>query len=794
MKKLLFLFLAVTANFVNAQLKAEVAIQQYDERFPQEKISLLLDKDKYVAGDQLWFKAFVLDGNSRSIISTSLFVELYDSNKKLVSKKLFALYNGEGKGNLALPEDLKENIYYLRAYTSWMSNFSEDFIYLKPIAVYNPASEEKLVKNTNSAWSATAHPEGGTFVDGIETKVALRIHSNGKNPTFWKATVVDSEKPELAITTFQGLDENVGQFVITPQKGKKYKVLVEDNLGKQNTIDLPTVQQNGIHLKVMSNDNEIRYKLVENPENQGLKNYKVIGTINSRMVYKAIVKKTGQDFHTVPTQQLINGILQLTVFDENEKVIANRLCFVKPNQLEVKKPILKNIKQSNQPRSLSQFDIASQPNYSNYTVLIQDVSNEEINETHSLLSDMWLTGDLTSAIKSPAQYFSKNRNPEALDALLISEQWKRFDWKNIIGGNQPFIKHKPEQYISYTGSLTINQSPAPNTDFNLAYRNENSDLKIIPVKTDNAGNFAMQNMIFDDTYKFYYQLNGVKSANNIKVFARSNLTPIPYLNPLPTSEYRLEPRSKDEVADPEIAQYVIAKKIQKNFDQKINEIEEVKLKAKKKDKTKELNKELSSSMFKSGDEIVFDFVNDNLNAMGSPDLLQWLSGRVAGLEIRREQGDSVPYIRGGRANIFLDEMRAEPNMLSGISVNDIAMIKVFKEVSAVRGGSSVAIYTKRGAGYGDKNDEKSGLNEITLNGFDKELTYNNIDYKNTNPADIPTDVRKVLFWNPNVITKDKRDASIQFYNNDEPKKQKVTIISLDDDSLHVPLYYSEILP
>ena len=86
MKKLLFLFLAVTANFVSAQLKAEVAIQQYDERFPQEKISLLLDKDKYVAGDQLWFKAFVLDGNSRSIISTSLFVELYDSNKKLVSK------------------------------------------------------------------------------------------------------------------------------------------------------------------------------------------------------------------------------------------------------------------------------------------------------------------------------------------------------------------------------------------------------------------------------------------------------------------------------------------------------------------------------------------------------------------------------------------------------------------------------------------------------------------------------------------------------------------------------------
>lgn len=794
MKKLLFLFLANTATFVNAQLKAEVAIQQYDEKFPQEKISLLLDKDKYIAGDQLWFKAFVLDGNSRSAISTSLFVELYDANKKVVSKKLFALYNGEGKGNFALPEDLKENIYYLRAYTSWMSNFSEDFIYVRTIAVYNSASEEKLVKNTNATWSATAHPEGGTFVNGIETKFAVRIHSNGDNPKSWKGTVVDSEKQNIAITNFQSLDENVGQFIITPQKGEKYQVIIEDQVGHKNTIDLPAVQENGVHLQVTSNDNEIKYKLIQNTQNQGPKNYKVIGTINNRLIYKAVLKKSSDDFYIIPTQQLINGILQLAVFDENEKVIASRLCFVKPNQLDVKKPILNNLKQSNQPRGLNQFDIVPQPNYSNYTVLIQDANSDETTESNNFLSDIWLTGDLTSDIKSPAQYFSKTRNTEALDALLISEQWKRFSWKDIITGNKPFIQYKPEQYISYTGSLTINQSPARDTSFNLAYQNENSDLKIIPVTTDNAGNFSLQNMIFDDTYKLYYQLNGAKNTNNVKVFAKPNLRPIPYLNPLPATKYKLEPRSKEEVSDPEIAQYVIAKKIQKNFDQKINEIEEVKLKAKKKDKTKELNKQLSSSMFQSADEIVFDLANDNMSAMGSQDILQWLNGRVAGLEIRREMGQSTAYIRGTIATIFLDEIRTEPSMLSSISVNDIAMIKVFKGISAVRSGSSIAIYTKRGGSSNEKDGTKSGLNEIVLNGFDKELNYNNIDYKTTNPSEIPTDVRKVLFWNPNISIKNNQNANIQFYNNDTPEKQRVTIISLDDDNLHSPLYDTEILP
>ncbi|KFC18430.1 TonB-dependent receptor plug domain-containing protein [Chryseobacterium sp. FH1] len=794
MKKLTLLLLVCTACFMRAQTKAEVAIQQYEEKFPQEKISIILDKDRYISGDQIWFKAFVFDGNTRSEISTSLFVELYDANKKLVTKKLLPLYKGEGKGNLKLAEDLKENIYYLRAYTSWISNFSEDFIYVKQIAVYNPSSEEKLVKNPVSNWSATVHPESGSFIDGVETKMAVRLHTNGGSPKSWKGTVVDSEKPEVAIASFQGLDENVGFLSMTPQKGKKYQVIVQDNLGKQSMIDLPVVQEKGIYLKVISNDSAIKYQLIGSSGNIDLKNYKIIGTINNRLVYKAVHKKTGRDSYSIPTQQLINGILQLTVFNENEKVIASRLCFVKPNNLEVQKPNLQSIKKSNQPRSLNQFEFAPQTNYSSYTVLVQDIADENIQVSHNLLSDLWLTNDLTSVIKSPAQYFSKNRSTEALDALLISERWKRFDWKNIITGNYPFIKHKPEPYLSYTGSLTINQSPAPNTEFNLAYRNENSDLKIIPVKTDNSGNFAMQNMIFDDTYKFYYQLNGAKNTNNVKVFAKSNLSAIPYLNTLPTSEYRLEPRSKDEEADPEIAQYVVAKKIQKNFDQKINEIEEVKLKAKKKDKTKVLNKELSSSMFQSADEIVFDFVNDNMSAMGSPDILQWLNGRVAGLEIRREMGQSVAYIRGSRATIFLDEMRAEPSMLNGISVNDIAMIKVFKGISAVRSGSSVAIYTKRGGSSNEKDGTKSGMNEIVLNGFDKELAYNNIDYKNTNPSDIPTDLRKLLYWNPNVATKDKQDAIIQFYNNDSPKKQKVTIISLDDDSVHIPLYYSEILP
>ena len=86
---------AIPYAYAHAQNKAETALQKFGENYPQEKIHLLLNKDHYVAGENLWFKSFVFDGYNRSDISTSLFVELYDSSKKLLDKKMIPLLKGE---------------------------------------------------------------------------------------------------------------------------------------------------------------------------------------------------------------------------------------------------------------------------------------------------------------------------------------------------------------------------------------------------------------------------------------------------------------------------------------------------------------------------------------------------------------------------------------------------------------------------------------------------------------------------------------------------------------------------
>ena len=112
-----------------------------------------------------------------------------------------------------------------------------------------------------------------------------------------------------------------------------------------------------------------------------------------------------------------------------------------------------------------------------------------------------------------------------------------------------------------------------------------------------------------------------------------------------------------------------------------------------------LNDKYASGLFKNADGTIFDLENENVQAYFN--ILDWLEGRVAGLQVFvSRSGARIPVIRGSVAAIYVDEMRMDPSILNSISVNDIAMIKVIKGpfVGAVGngGGGTIAIYTFKG--------------------------------------------------------------------------------------------------
>lgn len=796
-KKMIFVLgILMVSCGLSAQSKAEKALTTFSEKYPQEKIHLVFNKNSFVSGENLWLKSFVFSGYELSPTSTSMFVELYDSNKTQISKKILPLINGQGSGSFTLPENLKEGVYYIRAYTAWMSNFSEDFQTLRQFVVYNPSSPQKLVLNDTSEWSASVFPESGTFVEGINTKFAVRLQSKGIPPSEWSGYIVDAEKPDLKLTSFKGFDQNVGAFSLTPKAGIKYQLIVNDAKGNQRVINLPHVSDSGINLQVSTGNEAVKFSLKSKNITPGTL-YKIIGTINNQLVFKVNSEKIFEKTFSIPTQQLVNGILQLTVFDDKENIVAQRLTFVQPGLLRIKKPevLLSNLDES--PRAENTFSITPNLNNSAYTVLVMDGSLESSEDENSLLSTLWLTGDIPSKIYTPSQYFKPNHNPEALDALLISEKWKRFDWRNIMAGTFPIISYQPQPYISYKGKVTIQGKPAPNTDLNLLFEIPEQGTRLSQVKTDDNGFFNLKGLIFEDDLKFSYQLNDPKiPKEQVQVIFQPDYSFVPLKKALPESIYHFVQRTENDQPAESVKRSVATKNAQNNINEKATLIEEVRLKARKVDKTKELNDKLSSPLFKSLNENIFDFVNDNNSAQGFTNILQWLQGRVAGLTIEFSMGNYTPKLRGSRVNIYLDEMMVDPSLINSISVSDIAMVKVIKDYFAGGfGGASgaIAIYTKRGGITGSLSDATTStkLKKTVLHGFDKETSFVNPDYNDENFKNISEDLRTTLYWNPYLETSSD-ESKIKFFNNDDAKNFRLIIMGFDTKD-YIPIYYNEIV-
>ncbi|MBO9658408.1 MAG: hypothetical protein J7527_06250 [Chitinophagaceae bacterium] len=108
----------------------------------------------------------------------------------------------------------------------------------------------------------------------------------------------------------------------------------------------------------------------------------------------------------------------------------------------------------------------------------------------------------------------------------------------------------------------------------------------------------------------------------------------------------------------------------------------------------QFNEQYVSGLFRSADERVLSIMDDP-TAVGSINILNYLQGRVAGLQISPTGG---AMWRGGPVIFFMDEMRVSAQQIASIPMTDIAIVKAFPPpfFGAPGGGGGVAVYTRRG--------------------------------------------------------------------------------------------------
>src|SRR5688572_15336870 len=129
-----------TSTAVNAQ-HIDSVLNVLATNYPAEKVYIHYDKDSYIAGETIWFKAYFSSDGLPSVLSTSFYVELSDSKGRVVSNKIYPVLGAAVRGNIELPDSLPQGNYYLKGSTPAIANYGNEFIYNKDIIVFNPTSK-----------------------------------------------------------------------------------------------------------------------------------------------------------------------------------------------------------------------------------------------------------------------------------------------------------------------------------------------------------------------------------------------------------------------------------------------------------------------------------------------------------------------------------------------------------------------------------------------------------------------------------------------------------------------------
>lgn len=118
---------------------------QYCKSFPREEMYVHTDREEYVAGEEIWFTAYVFDRTAPGLSggSSLAYIEILNPENRPVVQKRIRLESGTGPGMLELPDSLSTGIYTFRAYTGWMKNFLPGNCFMKPVYISNALSGKK---------------------------------------------------------------------------------------------------------------------------------------------------------------------------------------------------------------------------------------------------------------------------------------------------------------------------------------------------------------------------------------------------------------------------------------------------------------------------------------------------------------------------------------------------------------------------------------------------------------------------------------------------------------------------
>jgi TonB-dependent SusC/RagA subfamily outer membrane receptor len=362
---------------------------------------------------------------------------------------------------------------------------------------------------------------------------------------------------------------------------------------------------------------------------------------------------------------------------------------------------------------------------------IPSVNNDNI------VSSLLLSSDLKGFIEDPYEYFVDNTpfHQEALDNLMLTNGWRRFDWAKILAGIYPQIKYHEERGIAIYGQITFDffNIPLKNCKVQLSILSSYND--VFTQNTSEKGYFLFENMVYYDTVKVKIEAWRQSGRRNLLI-----VLPAEKINEIKKfqGEYSLVTQSERD-----------------NKAYRIEKYEETRTALEKEQKDEEENSNELHGIYKEPDFVL----PSSQFPKGSRDIVEVMRGRIPGVNV---YGDKIIIrgpntLMGSNQPLFLIDGVPTRDIedIRAIPVEEIDRVEVLKGPSAaiygMRGANGViAVYTKRGQFM------KRGVLEFEMLGYSTPRNF----YQPKYSPETEPESNYTIYWQPVILTDSTGTASV----------------------------------
>ena len=519
------LLLAVNASAASRLDSLAQRLRLFGERIPQEKVYVHMDNTGYFLGDTIWFAAYTRRTNSDrpSKISRVLYAELWNHDGYLVERKLVEMIDGRGRGFFALPDTLYSGYFELRAYTRWQLNWGqtehfhpwtrENYFYSRAMAQDFYRDYEKLYSRVFPVYDKpkvegdfykdmtfrplrryfssappppelrlSLFPEGGNLVAGVPCRMAFEA-ATSEGEVREGTLVLRTRNEQLRIKNDNGEEvmsvrtehRGRGTFTFTPEDGQNYEVVfTADEKAKRIVVDkekknlnqvtqkIKDVQPNGVTVRIRRDDG----KLIADIRVCGVTEQQTLGVT---VMHQGVLEffqalESSETQLQLPDSILAAGVNQLTVFDDQGRVYADRLFFVTKPELMKPTLAINGIKDQYEPFEEVRLEIQSESigtgdSVATPTVIsmaVRDAVHTDITfDSGNIMTEMLLASEIKGFVPQPEWFFESDdeEHRRGLDLLMMTQGWRRFNWQEMAVKDAFELTHPAEYTQMVTGTV-----------------------------------------------------------------------------------------------------------------------------------------------------------------------------------------------------------------------------------------------------------------------------------------------------------------------------------------------------